>query len=817
MLAVWVRIRAELRAHVRSWLGLVLLVGVAGGGAIAVAVGARRTDTAYERFLATHAPSDVNVLESSDFVTKQVDLDAVAALPEIGYAARGTVLPFVGRTRDGRVLTSNDMNAVALFDHRFGTTIDRWKVLRGRAADPRRASDAVLDFDAADRLHLDVGDVVTLRFSRRATFNRELVPYFASMTRRVAGEPHAGINFMTLADGPPVTVRIVGIVASPGGFPPIPGQLRGFLQLTPAFAAKYVQGFTRADVLFARLRPGTDLGAFKAAVERLSGGSTVFFGITQRDHAANVERALHLQAVVLYLLAGLIGAAALLAIAQALTRQSFLESTDYPTLRALGMTRRELWAMAMLRTIAVAGVGGVIAIGVAVLLSPLWPLGLARVAEPSPGLEVNVLLLAVGGVVLAALVIAVGAEPAWRTARLSGPPGTRPGPRRPWVVRGLHRTGLPLPAALGVRQALEPGRGSSAVPVRSTVFTAVLAVATFATAITFGSSLNHLLDTPRLYGWAWDVQLGAEAFPDLAQPVAAGLAKNPAIGSFSTGTVAELQVNHSRVAAFAVDAVQGHISPALLEGRAPAGLNDIVLGTKTLDAVHARVGGHVSVRVGAEVRTFRVVGRGVFPNIGDSGQLGRGAFVTYAALRRSAPNAPRNIVLVRLAPGVDREAVLAQLRTAVAPFPVTSASLPNDLVSFGRVHDLPIVAATVLALIAVVVLAHTLVTAIRRRQRDLAILKTLGFVRQQIAVTVASQATTLALFALAIGLPLGVAIGRVAWTVFADRQGLRAPATIDVGQLALLIPATIIAATLIAAIPARIAAHTRPLATLRAE
>ena len=462
--------------------------------------------------------------------------------------------------------------------------------------------------------------------------------------------------------------------------------------------------------------------------------------------------------------------------------------------------------MAMLRTIAVAGVGGVIAIGVAVLLSPLWPLGLARVAEPSPGLEVNVLLLAVGGVVLAALVIAVGAEPAWRTARLSGPPGTRPGPRRPWVVRGLHRTGLPLPAALGVRQALEPGRGSSAVPVRSTVFTAVLAVATFATAITFGSSLNHLLDTPRLYGWAWDVQLGAEAFPDLAQPVAAGLAKNPAIGSFSTGTVAELQVNHSRVAAFAVDAVQGHISPALLEGRAPAGLNDIVLGTKTLDAVHARVGGHVSVRVGAEVRTFRVVGRGVFPNIGDSGQLGRGAFVTYAALRRSAPNAPRNIVLVRLAPGVDREAVLAQLRTAVAPFPVTSASLPNDLVSFGRVHDLPIVAATVLALIAVVVLAHTLVTAIRRRQRDLAILKTLGFVRQQIAVTVASQATTLALFALAIGLPLGVAIGRVAWTVFADRQGLRAPATIDVGQLALLIPATIIAATLIAAIPARIAA-----------
>ena len=126
--------------------------------------------------------------------------------------------------------------------------------------------------------------------------------------------------------------------------------------------------------------------------------------------------------------------------------------------------------------------------------------------------------------------------------------------------------------------------------------------------------------------------------------MAAGLAKNPAIASFSTGTVAELQVNNFPRRRVAMDAVQGHVTPALLEGRAPNGLNDIVLGTKTLDAVHAHIGGHVSVRVGAEVRTFRVVGRGVFPNIGDSGQLGRGAFVTHAALCRSAPDAPRNIV-----------------------------------------------------------------------------------------------------------------------------------------------------------------------------
>jgi hypothetical protein len=471
----------------------------------------------------------------------------------------------------------------------------------------------------------------------------------------------------------------------------------------------------------------------------------------------------------------------------------------------------------MLRTIGIAALGGFFAVAFAVLLSPLWPLGLARVAEPSPGFEINGLMLAVAGATLAVLVIAVGVQPAWRSARLSGTTRTHARSGSPGIARGLHRTHLPLPAALGVRQALEPGRGPTAVPVRSTMLTAVIAVATLATALTFGSSLDHLVATPRLYGWAWDVQLGAEAFPDLADPVAAGLAKNPAVSSFSTGTVAEIQVNHARVGAFAVDAMQGRVSPALLAGRAPTAPDEIVLGTQTLDSVHAHVGGHVSVRVGADVRTFRVVGRGVFPNIGDSGQLGRGAFITYTALRRSAPNAPRNIVLARFAPHADRAAALAQLRAAVAPFPVTSASLPNDLVSFGRVDDLPLVAAAVLALIAAAVLAHTLVTAIRRRQRDLAILKTLGFVRRQVASTIAGQATTLAAIALAIGLPLGVATGRIAWTVFADRQGIRAPATLNLWALAPVIPATLLLTMLIAMIPARIAAHTRPLTTLRAE
>ena len=44
----------ELRARWRGWAVLVLLVGVAGGAVLTAAAGARRTDSAYPRFLVAY-------------------------------------------------------------------------------------------------------------------------------------------------------------------------------------------------------------------------------------------------------------------------------------------------------------------------------------------------------------------------------------------------------------------------------------------------------------------------------------------------------------------------------------------------------------------------------------------------------------------------------------------------------------------------------------------------------------------------------------------------------------------------------------------
>ena len=55
-----------------------------------------------------------------------------------------------------------------------------------------------------------------------------------------------------------------------------------------------------------------------------------------------------------------------------------------------------------------------------------------------------------------------------------------------------------------VRMALEPGRGRTAVPVRTTIFGATLSLVALAAALGFASSLDRLVGTPALSGWNWD-------------------------------------------------------------------------------------------------------------------------------------------------------------------------------------------------------------------------------------------------------------------------------------------------------------------------
>jgi putative ABC transport system permease protein len=787
MRAVILRARAELRSRVRSWLGLALLVGLVAGLVIAATAGARRTDSAYERFLVHQRAADVLLDNYPDPGVATVDPETVERLPQVASAARAAFL-FVGET-----------GALAPVDARLGRDINRPKVLEGRLPAPGRVEEIAVGFERARQLHWRVGTRIPL-----------IEPQFAAEAARY------GVRNIRL--------RVVGIVATPGDFPPLDTGNPSIL-LTPAFHRAYAdtallqEGEGAGQAVIARLEHGSaDLPAFRAAVERLARGKPVST-VAQAEQKTNVQRTLDLQASALWVFAAILALTGIVVLSQTLARQAFLDADEHTTLHAIGMTRRQLWAVGVLRAVVIGAIGAAIALALAVALSPLAPLGpLAGNAEPDPGISIDAAAFAVGAAATVLITVLLASPAAWVAARGAPSPRTAPGAGSA-MAGALARLGASSSILTGVRMALEPGRGRNAIPVRTAIVGVTVGVMGFAAALTFNASTTHLLDTPRLYGWNWDlVVTNYGEGPDLAGGTMRAIARDPAIEGISVVDQGSLEVEGRHVSAFSIDPVRGSVLPPVIEGRAPAA-GEILLGAKTMRALDLQIGDTATIRVGARTTRMRVVGQGVFAAFfSNTARLGQGVGLLFSDLRRLNPEERAGGALLRLAPGTDRPALLRRLRRQLdTELFVVPIQKPLDIVDFGRVSGLPLVLTGLLGALAAATLAHVLMSAVRRRRRDLAVLKALGFVRAQVRTVVFAQSLTYAAFALLVGLPLGVAAGRFGWNMFATEQGIVAEVAVPLPALLLAIPSTAVLAGVLALFPARRAAATPSAAVLRAE
>ncbi len=135
-------------------------------------------------------------------------------------------------------------------------------------------------------------------------------------------------------------------------------------------------------------------------------------------------------------------------------------------------------------------------------------------------------------------------------------------------------------------------------------------------------------------------------------------------------------------------------------------------------------------------------------------------------------------------------------------------------------QSLPLLLGICLGLLALLTIAHLLITSVRRRQRDLAILRTIGFTHRQVRQVrqaVAWQASTLTAAALAIGVPLGIAGGRTAWLLFAQELGTRQVLDAPFLPLVVLVPIALALAVAVAAPSAESTARARLAGVLRSE
>ena len=196
--------------------------------------------------------------------------------------------------------------------------------------------------------------------------------------------------------------------------------------------------------------------------------------------------------------------------------------------------------------------------------------------------------------------------------------------------------------------------------------------------------------------------------------------------------------------------------------------------------------------------------------------LGQAAIVTTTALRSLKTEEVTNVFLVRFAPGIDRAAALRRLRVDF-PGTVLSAVRPPDIENIQRVDRMPGLLAALFAFIALLIVGNMLVSSVRRRRRDLAILRTMGFVRRQVSATVIWQATMIAVVAVVIGIPIGVVLGRANWNLVTDQFGLGNVAIIPGVRLFLFALVTVVAINLIAIVPGLLATRTSPATILHAE
>ena len=218
-----------------------------------------------------------------------------------------------------------------------------------------------------------------------------------------------------------------------------------------------------------------------------------------------------------------------------------------------------------------------------------------RPVYPDAGIALDWTVLGIG---LAVLLGGLGVE---RSRRPTGTPhraprGLPPTARSSVVARRAEAAGIPVAGVVGIRFALEPGRGRTAVPVRSALVGTVVAVALVVTTLTFASSLNTLVSHPALYGWNWNYALNP--CNDVPPQALELLSHDRDVAGWGGFDYNDVVIDDQTVPVLMARAPTEAVSPPVLSGHGLEASNQVVMGAATLEALHKQVGETVLVSYG---------------------------------------------------------------------------------------------------------------------------------------------------------------------------------------------------------------------------
>ena len=776
MSAVLAWARLDLRRRWRSLLVLMLLVGLSSAVVLATLAGARRTDTAIPRLQASTLPADAMVLPNQP----GFDWGPVSRLPSV--ETLGTFA-----LSDVPQVDAVPEFAFPAADATQNVKVDRPFLLRGRFPDPNNALEALGSPGFIEK-H---GAYVT-----------------AAVPTKAQVRPEGDIAPGTKYAGPKVRIRIVGEGLSSffGGpsptFAPSYGFFRDHIKQFPYFANARV-----------RLRGGRSaIPQFRRELATVTKNPNIDV-VDWAEDIDNSQRSATFTATgwLLFALAALL--ASLVLVGQAFARYCAAAVDDLRTLGALGLDRRQSRLAAAFGPALAGAAGSALGVAGALLASPLFPTGTARLYESAPGISLDPIAMLGGG----ALVVAITLLGSWWASRTPERALEATHDRRSRVATAAARAGLGVPAVLGARFALEPGRGKVRIPVRPALIGAIAGVIGVVGALTFRTGLDGAVANPDRFGQTLphSVFLAFGGAPTSPADTAAirKAAASPDIAVLNDLRVGVFPVNERPVSTFSLDPLKGKVDIVSLRGRPPVRADEISLGPQTADALGVSTGD--TVKVGS--RTLQVSGVTFVPEHFHNGYAD-GAWLTREGFAVQQPNPDDDKfheVRFALAPRVSKgEAVksLGEFGQRIEPSPV-----PKEVGNLRDVRAQPLLLGGFLLLLALGAVGHALATAVRKRRHDMAVLRSLGMTRRQSRLTVAAQASVIAVVGLVFGLPLGLAAGRSGWRVLAEATPVLYIAPIAVLVLVISVPAALATANLLAALPARRAARLKVAQTLRAE
>lgn len=846
----WYRFTSTFRRRWAAYLTVVLLVGLVGGLGMGAVAGARRTQSAFPSFLAASRASDLEFqpyfgnglslqsnLYSPSFANEIARLPYVRRVGEIVELFAAPILPD-GKPYLPPPLANNEVDSLGSVNDEYYFQ-DRVVADQGRVPNPSHIDEFAVSSQTARLLHWHVGQVVPTAFYT-----------FQQVTSTVNGLPKS----------PPflrVDEKLVGLVSDE--FAVVHDQVDAYPTaelFTPVLTEKLLNagaaGFPGYLLSLDGGASGADL-VEKELIGLLPSGTTYSFRLTSVLEG-QVGRATRPESIALGAFGIIAALAALLIGGQALSRALRMNSADVYVLRALGAGPQMVVLDSVMGILGAVVAGGLLASAVCVAISPFTPVGVVRQVDPSPGFNFDWTVLAAG---FAVFVVVLSVTAALLTLLVVHRQGVReddvPGRASSRVVSSAMRAGLPPAAVAGIRFAVDRGRRRDAVPVGSALLGASLAVVVVVTTLTFGSGLTTLVSHPSLYGWNWNYAI-EEAGGGNVPPVAPQLlAKDKDVASWAGFNYGNAQIDGQTVPLLLPLNIHAALAPPILSGHGLQSNNQIVLGGDTLAQLDKHIGDTVVASYGTPrdapdylpPTRLKVVGTTALPAVGNPGtvhvSMGIGALasnsVTSAAFQAALVNPDPNlngpsIVVVKLRNDVSKAAGLASLQRIAnttsqvvdndpnsggGTFQVLSVQQPAEIVNYRTMGATPAILASALAVGAIVALTLTLVASVRRRRRDLALLKTIGFVQRQISAVVSWQSSVAAVVGIIVGVPVGIVLGRTLWGVFAHEIYAVSMPTIPTLQIFLVALGALVLANAVAFVPGRIAAKTPTASLLRSE